>query len=180
MRIGAVVALGALKKREDLVEPFKSLSARNPAALDRDDHRHDAKPGAADRNDVVGGIAARLLPVTRAAAWLMRTVPEEAEGLMLHCLQQRVVVPVSIWHSILERVGDGGHYLLRKSALCSRSWAAWLDISGLPTDAEAQHYPNEWGLSRATRLETVKELRLSSCVVTAWVIWLFFYGKEKT
>ncbi|UVK35820.1 hypothetical protein LHFGNBLO_006035 (plasmid) [Mesorhizobium sp. AR10] len=63
-----------------------------PPSIDRNDDGHDPKTRSANCDEIVVGIARRLLAVTGKPADRMRALPEIARCLALHDVQQRFFV----------------------------------------------------------------------------------------
>ncbi|MCY1372229.1 hypothetical protein D9M69_594210 [compost metagenome] len=87
-----MVAPGAKESVAHAPQALQRGVPRDPAALHRDDQGHDAEARATDRDPVVGQVLARgadeRAAVERQAAVGLRTVPEIAEGLPLHGVDQ--------------------------------------------------------------------------------------------
>jgi hypothetical protein len=91
VRIGAVVAGGAAQHFEHGGQALHRLPAGDPAALGGHDQGHGAEAGAAYGDQVVVLLAVGPAAVRRKAAERVRGLPEEAEGLPLHRLDQILV-----------------------------------------------------------------------------------------
>src|SRR5487761_601313 len=91
MRQGAVITRSADQDIEHGARPLEPLLARDPAALDRDHQRHECEARAARRDEIAALPFAGGSPVGHQAAHGVRGLPEEAEGLPLHALEQLVI-----------------------------------------------------------------------------------------
>ncbi len=100
--------VGGLQEIKDAVHPVETLVARDEAALDANDKRHNAKPGSPAGHEISGSIS---FP-RHAAVWLGE-FPEVFEGLLLYLCQQILVADHrqlgGVIHGCIER-----QFVLRK------------------------------------------------------------------
>ena len=106
VREDAMVAVGGREEAQDLQQALGRLRPRDPAPLDRDDDRHDAEARAAGRHDL-GAVAERgRAALAGKPADRVREIPEVAEGLPLHEVEQEVVGEV--WQRVSHRYRHSG------------------------------------------------------------------------
>lgn len=91
MREHAVVARCAIQTRQHRADPVDGIVVRDPATLDSHNDRHGAESRAADGDEIVPGIAGRLLPIPRKPADRVGALPEEAKCLPLDQIEEILI-----------------------------------------------------------------------------------------
>lgn len=94
VRKHAVVTLRTFQEIEHSMQPAQRCAAIDPTPIDRNDNGHDAEARAADRHEIIGGVARRLLAIPGKSANGMRAFPEIAGRLPLHDVEQCLVIKV--------------------------------------------------------------------------------------
>src|SRR5690242_14684470 len=92
MREYAMEAIGVFEAIDDPRDACPHVGAREESALSGGEHRHDAEAGAAGRHRLAIVVAGHgIAALARHAADRMAKVPEIAQRLVLHAVEQGVV-----------------------------------------------------------------------------------------
>jgi hypothetical protein len=94
MRQDPVIAVGPEEKAHHGLQAVDRLGASDPAPRDADDDRHHAKAAAAGSYHLWAVLRADVAALACQAAQGMGEVPEVAESLPLHDVEQCVVVQI--------------------------------------------------------------------------------------
>ena len=149
----------SFQKAEHEGEPVRRFVPCYPAAIRRDNDRHDRKAGAAGADEIVRGILVKTSTVPREPAERMRTLPKILEGLVLDEIDQRRVRQVRAgldafrlsawgWHwwriPAVERSNRGGLlfcWLYRNRGPCAGRQALTLRVLDQVEDTREKAFP---------------------------------------
>ena len=91
MREQTMVAWRPFQKAEHEGETVRCFVPFDPAALGRDNDRHDRKTGPPGADEIVAGVRGKPGAVARETADRMRTLPKKPESLALNEIDERRV-----------------------------------------------------------------------------------------
>src|SRR5580704_9525241 len=106
MREQAMVTWRPFQKTEHEGETVRCFVPYDPAALGRDNDRHDRKAGPPGAHEIVAGVRGKPGAVAREAAERMRALPKKPESLTLNEIDEHRRTNRIIWRS------GGGDLLL--------------------------------------------------------------------
>ena len=115
VRQDAVVAVGLEQEADHGQEALERRGAADPAAADAHDDRHDAEAAAAGGDDLGAVVRTAVAALAREPAGGVGEVPEVAQRLPLHQVEQGALVQI--------RGAGHGSSFLRPGFRCQR-WAA--------------------------------------------------------